>query len=361
MSKDGFCWLDWLRNSEQGKDPLLLSVVYGLIIYFIASLPLIISGQGFLARQWLSPVILGAVGTSWSLLFYWVGSQDYKNHLSSLETALKPQSVDAYRSLKDTHIRNIGNNRNYFIGSIIIWVIGSILTLREIRGITPPGFLRVFPPEWLSPDLAWYRLATIVILGFPVILLICTLGVLLILHTVFLARISRLEYLPSQYVCYLRFRPLLWINILGAFGWSIGVALFVLLFRQRYGIGHITFVAILQAVATIIFFWPTWLFRVKLKQIGIERVDKLVAAAKGKLELLSTDDNAKWLELLSSEESKRWPDIFFLEDQMAKHITDFSFEIGWRYVGYVLTTFVLPVATAIIATILTKYVETAPK
>jgi hypothetical protein len=266
-----------------------------------------------------------------------------------LETALAPEALDNYRALKTDHLRRLQNDRNHFMVAIIVWLLGAALVALEMYRVIGGGYLRTFPPEWSSESHQLARLGTIWILGLPTVLLLWTLGRLIILHTFFLARISRLEYLPSQYICFLRLRPLLWINIFGAFGWSIGVTFFAILFRHRYGIGHIIFLIILQAVATIAFFWPTWLFKVKLKRIGRERVDKLVSAAKDKLKLLSGDD------------SRSWQDLFVLEDEMAKQTLDFTLTIGWRYVGYILTTFVLPVATAVLATILTKYFENPVK
>lgn len=347
MKNDELCWIDRLRSRMPFRDPLLLACALGILTYLVAVIPLLVTGQFLLARQ--SPVILGMMGISWSLLFYWVGSQDYVAYLDSLEDALTTEALHKYRALRNGHLLRLRNDRSHFIVTFLVWMLGGTLVTLEMYHITEGGFLRTFPPEWSSQELRLARLGTILIFGAPTVLLLWTLGRLIILHTVFLARISRLEYLPSQYICFMRLRPLLWINILGAFGWSIGVAFFGLLFRHRYGIGHIVFLIILQAVATVAFFWPTWLFKIKMKRIGMERVDKLIAAARDRLILLSGDD------------SKSWQDLFVLEDEMAKQTSDFSLTIGWRYVGYVLTTFVLPVATAILATLATKYFENAPK
>lgn len=347
MRKDELCWIDRLRSAMPFRDPMLLAAALGALCYLISIIPLLATGQLPLARQ--NPVVLGMIGISWSLLFYWVGSQDYLVHLNNLETALAYGSLGHYRALKTAHLRKLQNDRNHFAVAIVAWLLGVTLVTLEMYRLIGGGYLRTFPPEWSSENHRVARLATIWILGLPTILLLWTLGRLIILHTLFLARVSRLEYLPSQYICFLRLRPLLWINMLGAFGWSIGVAFFAILFRHRYGLGHIIFLIILQAVATIAFFWPTWLFKMKIKRLGMERINKLVAAAKAKLDLLTNDD------------SREWQDLFVLEDEMAKQTTDFSLTIGWRYLGYVVTTFVLPVATAVVATILTKYFENPAK
>ena len=101
-------------------------------------------------------------------------------------------------------------------------------------------------------------------------------------------------------------------------------------------------------VAAVALFWPTLLFQEKLRQIGMIRVDALVAAAKEKLELTSKDP-------------ARWSDLFLIEEQMGKQATDLSLAVGLRYVGYLLTAFVIPVLIAIISTLVTKYLETRSK
>src|SRR5205085_9605799 len=90
-----------------------------------------------------------------------------------------------------------------------------------------------------------------------------------------------------------------------------GIALVGLLFRNSYTTLRIVFLGILGTVPTIAFFWPTWLFQEKLREIGMSHVDPLVTALLEKLDLASKD-------------STRWPDLFLLEEQVTKQQTSRS-------------------------------------
>lgn len=356
------CWIDSLRyipryirsiipgrdalHPIMSRDPLVSAVVVTLVIYLVVVFPLIISGQWRLIRD--LPVVVGAVGTAWSLFFYWIGSHNYRDYLDLLEKALSPEKVIEYQNLKAAHLESMGNDRNHFTIGISLWLISIIFVGLEMYDVIPHRILGVFPPEWSSPSLRPFRLATIYIIGLVGILLAWTLGRLIIRHTLFLGRISYLEYRSSQHIYFLCMRPLFRINLLAAFGWSLGIALVGLLFRNSYTTLRIVFLGILGTVPTIAFFWPTWLFQEKLREIGLSRVDPLVKAIQDKLDLASND-------------STRWSDLFLLEEQVAKQTTDISFAVGWRYMAYLLSTFVIPILTAVLGTLLTKYFETPTK
>lgn len=353
------CWIDSLRGITRfirhiipgrdalhpilSRDPLLSAIVVSVVIYVVVLLPLFVSGQWRLALD--LPIKIGIIGTAWSLFFYWIGSHNYRAYLKLLGQALKDKKESEYPSIKAAHLKSLGNDRNHFTVSIIIWLFSIVIVGLEMYGVLPARVLGVFPSEWTTPELRLWRLATIYMIGFISILLAYTLGRLIILHSLFLGRVTYLEYLPSQHIYFLCMRPLFRINLLAAFGWSLGIALVGLLFRDSFTTLRIVFLGILGTVPTIAFFWPTWLFQEKLREIGMSRVETLVSAALDKLDLASKD-------------SARWPDLFLLEEQIAKQTTDISFAVGWRYAVFLLTTFVIPIVTAVIGTILTKYIET---
>lgn len=319
------CWIDSLRSITRSirhiipgrdalhpilsRDPLLSAIVVSVVIYVVILLPLFASGQWRLALD--LPIKIGIIGTAWSLFFYWVGSHNYRDYLDLLGKALKPEKNGEYQSLKTAHLKSLGNDRNHFIVTIIIWLVSIVVVGLEMYGVLPARVLGVFPPEWTAPGLRPVRLATIYMMGFISILLAWTLGRLIIRHSLFLGRITYLEYLPSQHIYFLCMRPLFRINLLAAFGWSLGIALVGLLFRDSFTTLRIIFLGILGTVPTIAFFWPTWLFQEKLREIGMSRVETLVSAALDKLDLASKD-------------STRWPDLFLLEEQITKQTTDMS-------------------------------------
>lgn len=343
------CWIDYLRFIAPKQPPVVRAVVIGVLVYGVAVFSLLISRQGAFALH--LPLILGAIGTAWSLTFYWTGSQSYKYHLDSLKTALDPKEERAYKRLKRIHLKKLGRNRWYFIPSLLLWLLGVALVTAEMYDALPPNFpsiFKLFPPEWKSPDLREYRLATIYIFGLAVVLLVWTLGRLIILHTAFITHVSHLEFVPSQHICFLYIRPLIRVNILAAASWSIGVALFGLLFRTGYSPVRIGVLGILGMVAAIAFFWPIWSFEKKLAELRLHRVNILASAARMKFNLASQDPN-------------QWSEISLLEEQLTKQITDPVSAVGlWRYVVILLSSFVIPVGTAVLGTIITNLFASKP-
>lgn len=339
--ESNLCWIDHLRPIWGIKNPATAAVVLGLLADLVGVLPLFVSGQGELALG--LPIVLAPIGISWSLLFYWLGSEQYRERLEAFSTALELRERTKYQHLAAAHIKRLRDDRNHFKASASLWLITVSLLTADFYGFLPGGLsrpLRVLPPDWYSAYLRPYRLATIWILGFPVVLLLWTLGRLIVLHILFLLRLGALKWLASQQICFLRFRPLLRINMLAAFGWSVGVALFGLAFRNDFSVGRVAFLGGLGTIAAMALLWPTWLLRDKLKKIGTERMNILVERARQKLEMASRDPT-------------RWTEVFVLEDQMAK---DLSLVVGWRYIGTVVTSFVIPVVAAVIGAIATKYI-----
>lgn len=350
-SKGAICWIDWLRLIAPKQPPVIPAIVTGILVYVAAFIPLAIGGQFAYALH--LPFILGVIGTAWSLSFYWIGSEHYKDYLKSLRTALDPKVRRDYHRKKNAHIKKLGENRIYFIVSVVLWLIGVGIVTADMYNVLPdylPHPLKAFPPEWRTPDnLRLYRLASIWIFGLPVALLLCTLGILIVQHTFFMVRISRLKYIPSQHLCYLYIQPLIRVNILAAASWSVGVALFGLLFRNDYSIKVMVFLGLLGMVATIAFFWPIWFFEKKLTEIRLQRVNVLAHVTETKLEVVSENPN-------------QWSEVFVLEENLGKLISGPSSPVGlWRYIIYLLSSFIIPIVTAVLGTLITNLFESGAK
>lgn len=327
------------------KDPLLSAIVIGIIVYAISIFWLIISGQWRLVAA--PALFVGIIGIGWALFFYWVGSHGYRDHLDLVTNALRQDQCDIYKSLKAVHLQGMSNNRKHVGISIVIFVGCSVVIALEMFGWMRVRFLGVFPPEWSSASqyLPFFRLASIYCIGIVGVPLGWTLGRLIIKHTLFLGRISYLEYRPSQHIYFLCMRPLFRINLLAAFGWSLGIALVAFLFRDTYTTMRIGFLVILGIVPTVAFFWPTWLFQEKLRVIGTDRAATLVTTAIEKLDLATTNP----------KDPDNWAALFTAEEQITKQTTDIPFAIAWRYGAYLITSFVAPVVTAVLGAILITY------
>jgi hypothetical protein len=350
-SKAAICWIDYLRRIAPRQPPVVPAVVTGLLVHAAALCFLAIARQPSYALH--LPFILGTIGIIWSLSFYWIASEHYKYYLNSLKTALDAEDRRSYSRKKNAHIIRIGNNRIYFIATVVLWVIGILLVSADMYNVLPdylPHPLKAFPPEWRTlDDFRLLRLASIWVFGLPVTLLLWTLGQLIILHTFFMVRISRLKYVPSQYLCYLYIQPLIRVNILAAASWSIGVALFGLLFRNDYSVKVLVFLGLLGMVATLAFFWPIWFFEKKLTEIRLHRVNVLAPATQIKLNLVSKDPN-------------KWSEVFLLEENLAKLISDSSSPVGlWRYIFYLMSSFIIPILTAVLGTWITNLLESGIK
>lgn len=208
-----------------------------------------------------------------------------------------------------------------------------------------PRPLQVLGPEWMSPDLRPYRLATIYILGFIVTLLVWTLGRQIILHTLFLVRINYLKCVPSAHLYFLRFR----LPSSNQHTWGI-----------RMGSRSCTF-------------WPS--LPHQLRHITDCFSGPSGNGCRGSFILADTavPGKATGSRYGPSKHAGRRSQrkigfdihrpgsLFLIEEQMAKQATDLSLAVGLRYLGYLLTAFVIPVLIAIISTLVTKYLETGTK
>jgi hypothetical protein len=344
------CWIDRLNSLVPHLHPIFFALLVGFAIYLLACLSLLFTGHFRMVFD--LPLLLGIVGIVWSVLFYLYGSQNYLEHLELFETAVQAKSIEEYRKLKSDHITRLDNDRSHFVVAILVWIAFAVLITADFYEKLPTklsGSLRVFPPAWYDPAVRLYVLPTIIVVGLAVALLVWTLGRLIILHTIFLGHASHLPFVASQHVCLVRFRSLLRINMLAAFGWSVGVAFFGVLFRHTHRPAQIAFMGLLGTVATAAFFWPIWSFEANLRKIGLNRVNSLVAAVLAEIKRVPDDP-------------RRWTDLFMLENQLSSHVRDASFALMRTYVGTLLTTFIIPVLAAAIGAIAATFFQpAAPK
>jgi hypothetical protein len=350
-------WIDSLRRVTRGLNPFLSALILGVGVYFIASLPLFFTGQWRLAIS--LPLWLGTTGIVWSLLFYWLGSDNYGASIDLVKQALAEKEHEDFETIKSAHLNRIKNHSIYFPAALAIWVFSMILVIGDMHHSPfthlpkPSGVLGA---EWHQMDSPWSRIWAIAIFGVPITLLIVTLGLQIILHTVFLRRITKLQFVESQHIAFVRLRPLLRVNILAAFGWSIGIALFGILFKSKYTAvtaGSYLFLGLLGTIPMIAFFPPILMLHEKLKDLGLNRLSVL---EKGALDNLKLVGGRKFCE-----DAEGWQKVFTLEEQISKQATDQLFAIGWRYVAYIVSAFIIPIVTAVIATVITNSIASQPK
>lgn len=340
-------WIDSLRRLTFGKGPVVSAFILGIAVYVIATSLLFFTGQWRLAVS--LPLLLGTTGIIWSLLFYWLGSDSYEASIALVEHALAENDRDKFKDLKSAHLGRLGNRWVPAVG-IIVWLFFLILVIADMYHSPFTHFPRpvgVLGEQWTPMDSPLARIWALAVFGVPITLLILTLGLQIIFHTVFLRRVTGLQYVESQHIAFVRLRPLLRVNILAAFGWSMGIALFGILFKSKYTIASYFFLGMLGMIPMVAFFLPIWLLNEKLKDIGLIRLALLEESAVAKLKLVAN-------QKLSDENAKRWGEIFSLEEQISKQASDQLFAIGWRYIAYVVSAFVIPIVTAVIATVITN-------
>jgi hypothetical protein len=348
-------WIDSLRRLTLGKGPVASAFALGIGVYLIATLPLFLTGQWRLAVS--LPLWLGTTGIIWSLLFYWLGSVSYEASIDLVDQALAEEDRQRFKELKSTHIKRLGNRWIYLPAAIVIWLFSVSLVIADMSHSPFTHFPRpvgVLGVQWTPIDSPGSRIWTLSVFGLAITLLILTLGLQIIFHTVFLRRLTGLRYVQSQHIAFIRLRPLLRVNILAAFGWSNGIALFGILFKSKYTAASYLFLGLLGMIPMIAFFPPIWLLHEKLKDIGLNRLALLEERTLANLKSVAGHK-------VSEENAERWQQIFSLEEQIAKQATDELFAIGWRYMAYIVSAFIIPIVTAVIATVITNSVASQPK
>jgi hypothetical protein len=178
-------------------------------------------------------------------------------------------------------------------------------------------------------------MAAVFIMGLPVTLLLWTTGRLFVLHIRFVQRLARLRFIysPSAYMS--RVRPLLRLGVIASLTWSLGVGLFVIL------LGHVDRMqfALLSGVGVIGaagFVLPLITFVAKLAELRNERHDSIAHLILDSMREPPTTRN-QLLELISLEEQLQ------ASDRLSGLL------IEWRYLVYILITFVIPVCVNIVA------------
>jgi hypothetical protein len=185
---------------------------------------------------------------------------------------------------------------------------------------------------------------------YPGSFLVATLGWSILLHSLFVMRVTSLEFLPSPQLCFLRFRAVFRVNVLAAFGWSIGVALFpAQMIRYGAQVPQLVFLGLIGSVGVVAYLPPTVCVHRRLAELGRERAELLASTTRAKLE-----------EALAH--GAGWQDVFTFEGHLGPDVSAaLSSTMGLRYVAVLLTSFVIPVLVNIVTSALAKWSGISPK
>ncbi len=331
------CWFDDIFKLFQPLPYPLAALIIGVACYAVASLPLVVGGQARLALD--LPFVLGLVGIVLCTAFARWTTLRYRKTIDSLVRILEPSSHTAFDEARAKTLRMMAATKETLIVAFILWMIGTITVtgtwLYGVRlGVVVPMF-DFMPAHWYQPGGIVWRLVAAMLLALPVSTIVWTGGRLLVLHTLLILSLRRMQFIASPVTCVQVLRPALTLGVAAALYWSVGVILFVILLRDRVSFDRLLFLSLLGGVGTFAFTVPILGLRPNLISIRQQRVDHLTMLIVEKVKMLSPDE-----ELLE--------DIDELERRVVESSRLGPLIMGWRYLGWFLTVVLLPVCIAIL-------------
>jgi hypothetical protein len=99
-----------------------------------------------------------------------------------------------------------------------------------------------------------------------VVALLVTSGLSFVLYSSFTRVLSRQPLVPMIDVAATALRPITNLGVLASLAWSVGIALFVILFRPAIGLISAAFLMLITLVGMLMFFVPQWYMHVVLER-----------------------------------------------------------------------------------------------
>lgn len=150
------------------------------------------------------------------------------------------------------------------------------------------GGLPWFPAVWSTGPQLWAKNLILCVYAVPIILLVVSGAVAIVAFAALVFDVGRLRYVSLLEVTRLRLRPLADFGLHVGYAWSIGVLLFVVLFRPEFTPASIAGISLLTLLGLLTLLWPQWVLHRGLAQLRRELLDS--AAGLLEEELLTKSD-----------------------------------------------------------------------
>lgn len=230
------------------------------------------------------------------------------------------------------------NFRYDVVAAFCIWFPGIVITgLVWYRVVNEPllRFLRYMPSHWYERELLEWRLISVAIMAFPVVILTFTTGRVFVTHIYVVMRLRALRFQPSPWVCMPVFRSLLGMSLTAAVTWSVGVGMFAILLVEVLSLPVIAMLGALGVLGAFGFCLPIYTLSRKLIDIRDWRIGRIVPIVVSLIEA-SDDDKDVIAEIYDWE--KRVVDEY-------KIVREF---LGWEVVTVIVGSGVIPIASSVL-------------
>ena len=318
-----------------GEVPLVVpSLVLATIAYTLAVTPLVVVGE--FDRMLNVPFGIGFIGFVWVLVTVRSVTRNYLKTLEKVRLVVSQGCVHLYDALVDSHVSRLRDWRHYLRWCSLIWCIAAVIMAGNWYGLVHGKYLDFFvfmPLDWYQAPGIFPRYLSLALLFAPIVILTYTPGRLMVLHTIFVCQVSRLDFLPSPRVCGQHMRELMTVGIVASLTWSVGIGLFAFLFKARLTVLHVAFLMLLATVGTSVFFIPLYAVRRALLRISEKRnrwlMDEIVS------------------ELCREPESR----VDFLkvteyEKNLIRRGQVNELLVGWKMIGTVSASALIPAITS---------------
>lgn len=335
INKAKICWID---NIFFLFPPLwypIISIITALVIYFLCILPLIVTAQTGMIYD--APIILGAAGIAWVCFCCRTVTMRYAQRLWYIHEILIDQSKAAFEDLVRVNISRMQNAHYDVVSSFCIWAIGILITALvwcQVINVPELSFLLYMPTDWYDDRLIAWRLTSISILAFPVVILTFTSGRIFIIHNYIIICIGRLYFYPSQRVCLHAFKALLKTSLMAAITWSVGVSMFGMLLVSHPAYPAVVVLGGMGSLGALGFCMPIYVLFTKLRQIRDWRVKRLIMRMVGQFQAYDEGKDA----LAEVQLMESW-----LADEY-KIIKEF---LGWDVIVVLVGSGIIPIVSTI--------------
>lgn len=267
-------WVDRLSDFV-GAGDILAAAWFSAALFLLA---LATSHAFGVAREFVrtEAIYLGHAGYFW--VFAWLAwASRYVARLPrGLRSAFLVSDEDFDAKIRLTYAR-IYNWKSHVFGTIPGLLGASAFVFYSTRS----GNLAWFPPWWSDgTTLVAKNVLLDVYYVVPIGVLVQTGASGIIAYTRFVNEISQLPMNPLIPLTRAKLRPITDFGLAAGLAWSVGVALFLLLFRSDFDLLAVAFLAIVSGLALVMILWPQWVIHKALERLRNSLLDTLSERTK---------------------------------------------------------------------------------
>lgn len=199
------------------------------------------------------PIYLGLFGIGWVAFWGTWASRKIRSIANEIRDAFH-LSENEYDRLSSKWLKKLSDSRLHLCISFM-FIFGAWLYLGLATRL---WLLPWFPQAWsLGPHL-WAKNLILGMYAVPILLLLITTGVGIIIFAAFVSALSKCPLVPSLEIVRVKLRPITDFGLITGLAWSVGVSLFVLLFRPEFSVPAVVAVALLTLLGLTMIFWPQY-------------------------------------------------------------------------------------------------------